>query len=220
MGGNEFIGYIDTDNEESDGYIDTDDEEVGFRYRLKDYDGDIEEEKRKIEERVSKIEDPKESQALYEELLYALGYDEYFARRPHFKSESYLINMRMCLRPDEDEDIERFIDRILRYTNMQRAPWPCARNILIVNPNRKFTFLNISKVDVWNKISRDIISEKGKTKLRREYLRTWEEDKDGQEYRFEVVFVELRENRKNEDEDDDNEFITACDRIKAKYFNS
>ena len=194
MGGDKEIdGYIDT---EFDGYIDTDtDEEKDkfFRYRLKDYDGDIEEEKRKIEERVSKIEDPEESQALYEELLYALGYDEYFARRPHFKSESYLINMRMCLKPNEDEDIERFIDRILRYTNMQRAPWPCARNILIVNCNRKFTFLNISKIDMWNKISRDEISEKGKTKLRREYLGTWDEGKDGQEYKFEVVFVELRE---------------------------
>ena len=117
MGGDKEIdGYIDTDTDEEEGTF--------FRYWLKDYDGDIEEEKRKIEERVSKIEDPEESQALYEELLYALGYDEYFAHRPHFKSESYLINMRMCIRPDEDEDIERFIDRILRYTNMQHAPWP------------------------------------------------------------------------------------------------
>ena len=186
MGGDKEIDeYIDTDT-------DTDEEEF-FKYRLKDYDGDIEEEKRKIEERVSKIEDPEESQALYEELLYALGYDEYFARRPHFKSESYLINMRMCLRPDEDEDIERFIDRILRYTNMQRTPWPCARNILIVNRNRKFTFLNISKVDASNKIGRDRILKKGKTKLQREYLRTWEEGKDDQKHKFEVVFVELRE---------------------------
>ena len=185
MGGDKEIdGYIDTD---------TDEEEEVFRYRLKDYDGDIEEEKRKIEERVSKIEDPEESEALYEELLYALGYDEYFARRPYFKSESYLINMRMCLRPDEDEDIERFIDRILRYTNMPCTPWPCARNTLIVNRNRKFTFLNISKVDASNKISWDRILKKGKTKLRREYLRTWEEGKDDQKHKFEVVFVELCE---------------------------
>ena len=220
MGGNEFIEYTDT--EEFDGYIDidTDDEEEVFWFRLKDYDGDIEEEKRKIEERVSKIEDPEESQALYEELLYALGYDEYFACRPYFKSESYLINMRMCIRPDEDEDIERFVDRILRYTNMQRTPWPCARNVLIVNPNRKFTFLNISKVDASNKIGMDGILKKGKTKLRREYLRTWEEGKDDQKHRFEVVFVELRENRRNRNEDDDNEFITACNRIKAEYCNS
>ena len=189
MGGDKEIdGYIDTD---------TDDEEEVFWFQLKDYDGDIEEEKRKIEERVSKIEDPKESQALYEELLYALGYDEYFARRPHFKSESYLINMRMCLKPDEDEDIERFIDRILRYTNMQRVPWPCAQNVLIVNRNRKFTFLNISKVeDASIKIGRYRILKEGKKKLRSEYLRTWEEGKDDQKHRFEVVFVELRENWK------------------------
>ena len=191
MGGDkEIVGYI----EEYDKDIDTDtdtDEEV-FRYWLKDYDGDIEEEKRKIEERVSKIEDPEESEALYEQLLNDLEYDEYFACRPHFKCESYLINMRMCLRPDEDEDIEKFINRILCYTNMERTPWPCARNILIVNHNRKFTFLNISKIDTLNKITWDRILEKGKTKLRREYLRTWEEGKDGQEYKFEVVFVELR----------------------------
>ena len=189
MGGDKEIdGYI----EEYDKDIDTDtDEEEVFRYWLKDYDGDIEEEKRKIEERVNKLEDPEESEALYEQLLNDLGYDEYFACRPHFKSESYLINMRMCLKPDEDEDIKKFIDRILHYTNMERTPWPCARNILIVNRNKKFTFLNISKIDASNKIGWDRILEKGKTKLRREYLRTWEEGKDDQEYKFEVVFVEL-----------------------------
>ena len=182
MGDNEFIGYTDTD-----------DEEDVFWFQLKDYDGDIEEEKRKIEECVSKIENPEEGQALYEELLYALGYDEYFARQPYFKSESYLINMRMCIRPDEDEDILQFIDRILRYTYMQRTTWPCAQNVLIVNPNRKFTFLNISKVDASNKIGMNIILKKGKTKLRREYLRTWKEGEDNKKYRFEVVFVKLRE---------------------------
>ena len=125
---------------------DIEEEEV-FRYWLKDYDGDIEEEKRKIEERVSKIEGPEESEDLYEQLLNDLEYDKYFTCRPHFKSESYLINMRMCLEPDEDEDIEKFIDRILHYTNMERTSSPCMRNILIVNRNRKFTFLNISKID-------------------------------------------------------------------------
>ena len=148
-----------------DFHEDIEEEEV-FRYWLKDYDGDIEEEKRKIEERVSKIEDPEERQDRYEELLNALEYDEYFALRPHFKSDSYLINMRMCLKPDEDEDIKKFIDRILCYTNMERTPWPCARNILIVDRNRKFTFLNISKIDTLNKITWDRILEKGKTKLR------------------------------------------------------
>ena len=182
MGDNEFIGYTHTD-----------DEEEVFWHQWKDYDGDIEEEKRKIEERVSKIEDPEKSQALYEELLYALGYDEYFARRPYFKSESYLINMRMCIRPDKDEDILQFVDRILRYTNMQRTPWSCAQNVLIVNRRRKFTFLNISKVDASNRIGMNIILKKGKTKLRREYLRTWEKGEDNQKYRFEVVFVKLCE---------------------------
>ena len=57
------------------------DKEV-FWFQLKDYDGDIEEEKRKIEEGVSKIEDSEKSQALYEELLYALGYDEYLILNP------------------------------------------------------------------------------------------------------------------------------------------
>ena len=70
--------------------------------------------------------------------------------------------MRMCLKPDEDEDIEKFIDRILCYTNMERTPWPCARNILIVNRNRKFTFLNISKIDTLNKITWDRILKKEK----------------------------------------------------------
>ena len=165
-----------------------------FWYWLKDYDGGIEEEKRKIEERVSKIEDPEERLDRYEDLLNDLEYDEYFACRPHFKCESYLINMRMSLKPDEDEDedIKKFIDRILRYTNIERTPWPCAQNVLIVNRNRKFTFLNISKIDTLNKITWDRILEKGKTKLRREYLRTWEEGKDDHEHKFEVVFVELR----------------------------
>ena len=172
--------------------IEEEEEEEVFRYWLKDYDGDIEEEKRKIEELVSKIEDPEERQDRYEDLLNNLEYDEYFACRPHFKCERYLINMRMCLKLDEDEDIKKFIDRILRYTNMERTPWPCAQNILIVNRNRKFTFLNISKIDTLNKITWDRILEKGKTKLRREYLRTWEEGKDDHEHKFEVVFVELR----------------------------
>ena len=170
---------------------DIEEEEV-FKYFLKDYDGDIEEEKRKIEELVYKIEDPEKRLDRYEELLNALEYDKYFAHRPHFKCESYLINMRMCFETHKDEDIEKFIDRILSYTNMERTSWPCMENILIVNRNRKFTFLNISKIDTVNKITWDRILEKGKTKLRREYLRTWEEGKDDREHKFEVVFVELR----------------------------
>ena len=212
----EIVGHIDTDDEEEgfkdwgvDCDIDTDDEEEGFKdwgldcdidtdeekerfkYWWEDYDGDIEEERMEIEERVSKIEDPKERLDRYEELLNALEYNEYFAYNPHFKCESYLINARMYLEKHKDEDIKKFIDRILYYTNMVRTPWPCAQNILIVNRNRKFTFLNNVKLDSFNKLSWDKVLEKGKTKLRREYLHTWEEGKDDLEYTYEVVFVEL-----------------------------
>ena len=185
MGGYKDIdGFIDTD-----GYIDTDEE--NYTYWWDNYDGDIEEEKRKIEELVSKIEDPEERLDRYEDLLNDLEYDEYFAHNLHFKCESYLINMRMCLKPGKDEDINEFIGRILCYANMTHTPWPCAQNILIMNHNKKFTFLNNVKIDALNKINWDRILEKGKTKLRREYLHTWEEGKDDQEYKFEVVFVEL-----------------------------
>ena len=171
--------------------IDTDEE--GYRCWWDDYDGDIEEERREIKERVSKIEDPEKRLARYEALLDALEYNEYFAHNRHFKSDSYLINMRMFLEPGEDEDIDEFIDRILIYANMEPASWPCMQNILIVNRNKKFTFLNNVKIDTLNKINWDRILEKGKTKLRREYLRTWEEGKDDLEYTYEVVFVRLGE---------------------------
>ena len=186
MGGDkEIVGYI----EEYDKDIDTDEE--GFKYWWEDYDGDIEEEKRKTEELVSKIEDPEERLDRYEALLNDLEYDVYFAHNLHFKSESYLINARMYLEEYKDEDIKKFIDRILYYTNMERTPWPCAQNILSVNRNRKFTFLNNVKIDALNKINWDRVLEKGKTKLRKEYLHTWEEGKEGQEHKFEVLFVKL-----------------------------
>ena len=131
----EIVEYIDTDDEEEgfknwgvDCDIDTDEEEKGFKYWWEDYDGDIEEERMEIEERVSKIEDPKERLGRYRELLNALEYDEYFAYNPHFKCENYLINVRMYLEKHKDEDIKKFIDRILYYTNMERTPWPCAQN--------------------------------------------------------------------------------------------
>ena len=79
------------------------DKEEGFKFWWEDYDGDIEEEERReIEERVSKIEDPEEREDRYEQLLNALEYDEYFACNPHFKCESYLINMRMSLEKHKD----------------------------------------------------------------------------------------------------------------------
>ena len=70
---------------------------------------------------------------------------------------------------------------------MENTPCPYKQNILIVNDNKKFTFLNTSKLNDLDKIL-----EKGKTKLRREYLRTWEEGNDDDEKKFRVVFVRLR----------------------------
>ena len=126
------------ENKEFHEYI----EEEGFKYWWEDYDGDIEEERREIEECVSKIEDPEEREAQYEQLLNALGYDEYFAHNFHFKSASFLINARIYVGhlTNEDEDIERFIDRILRYANMKRCPYSETQNMLIVNGNKKLTF--------------------------------------------------------------------------------
>ena len=71
-----------------------------------DSDGDIEEERRKIIERVNEIEDLEKRQEKYDELLMALEYDEYFAYNPHMKSESYLIDLRRyTLKKHKDEDI-------------------------------------------------------------------------------------------------------------------
>ena len=111
-------------NKEFHGYIEEygDIDEEGFKYCWEDYDGDIEE-KRKIEE---------------------------LTRRPYFKSESYLRNARMYLKEYKDENIKKFIDRILPYANMKRCPFSETQNILIVNGNRKFTFLNTTKRDIGN----------------------------------------------------------------------
>ena len=223
--------------------------EEGFKYWWEDYDGDIEEERREIKKCVSKIEDPKKREARYEQLLNALEYDEYFMNNPHLKCESYLINLRLHFRGCEDENIDDFVDRILLYTEMERTPCPYKQNILIVNGNKKFTFLNTSKLNTGNKLDWEKILEKGKTKLRREYsYRGWKEGDDDNEKKFKVVCVRLRENwgdeYRDDDEDDedneeftrmcviglkrklgneyrdDDEFIRVCDRIKAEYFNS
>ena len=190
--------------------------EEGFKFWWEDYDGDIEEERRETEERVSKIEDPEKREDRYEQLLNALEYDEYFACNRHLKCESYLINLRMRLEGYKDENIDEFVDRILRYTNITHTFCPCKQNILIVNGNRKFTFLNTGKVNTGNKLDWEKILEKGKTKLRREYLRTWGEGDDN-EKKFKVVCVRLHEYGEDEDKDDDNEFMLACEKIKEKY---
>ena len=138
-------------------------DEEGFKYCWEDYDGDIEEEeKRKIEE---------------------------LACRPYFKSESYLINARMYLKEYKDENIKKFINRILRYANMKRCPFSETQNILIVNGNRKFTFLNTTKRDIGNRPCLYDLSKKGETKLRREYEDRWIEGNDDDKRKFSVLWV-------------------------------
>ena len=138
-----------------------------------DYDGDIEEERRKIIERVKEIEDPDEREEKYEELLDKLEYNEYYAYNPHLKSESYLINLRdYKLKEHKDEDIEKFIEYILKYSRMTPADkGSIGENILIVNVNKKFAFLNSIKT-----LNEDKITEKGLIKMEREYEDEWGED--------------------------------------------
>ena len=133
-----------------------------------DYDGDIEEEERKIRELVKEIEDPAEREAKYEELLNGLEYNEYFAYNPHLKSETYLINLRIILDTLKNLDFNSFIWEILSRSNMIEANGDYeAQNIIIMNKNKKFTFLN--STDYNNLI------ERGLAKLRREYGNEWGE---------------------------------------------
>ena len=145
-----------------------------------EYDGDMEEEKRKIEERVSKTADPEERLETYERLLNAIEYNEYYAYNPHMKSESYLNNLRKDLRLYEDEDGEEFFYRILHYSRMDRCSENSAENILVLNINKKFTFLNNTK----KTISKGEIIKK----LQREYGDKWTQD----DARYEFMWVYVR----------------------------
>ena len=139
----------------------------------KNFNDDIEEERRKISELVKKIEDPEEGLDKYEELLDKLEYNEYYAYNPHLKSNSYLIDLRNYeLKEHENEDIDDFIEYIVNYSHMESVgAHSIVENILIVNVNKKFTFLNSIKT-----LDKDKIIEKGLIKMRREYGNEWRED--------------------------------------------
>ena len=150
----------------------------------KNFNDDIEEERRKISELVKKIVDPEERIDKYEELLDKLEYNEYYAYNPHLKSDSYLINLRNYeLKEHENEDIDEFIYYILDYSHMESvgAHSIIVENILIVNVNKKFTFLNSIKT-----LDKDKIIENGLIKMRREYGDEWGED---DEKIYEIVFL-------------------------------
>ena len=104
-----------------------------------DYDGDIEEERRKIIESVREIEGPEERLDKYEELLDKLEYNEYYAYNPRLKSDSYLIDLRNYeLKEHENEDIDDFIEYIVNYSHMESVgAHSIVDNILIVNVKKK-----------------------------------------------------------------------------------
>ena len=99
------------------------------------------------------------------------------------KSDSYLINLRNYeLKEHENEDINEFIDYILNYSEMESVDAHfIVENILIVNVNKKFTFLNSVKT-----LDKKKIIEKGLIKMRREYGDEWGED---DEKIYEIVFL-------------------------------
>ena len=102
---------------------------------------------------------------------------------------------------------------------MKRCPYSEAQNILIVNGNRKFTFLNTTNQDIGNYPCLLDLWKKGETKLRREYGDQWIEGCDNDDkWKYSVLWVKLYKWEKNED--DHNDFITVCNRIKEKYSNS
>ena len=149
----------------------------------KNFNDDIEEERRKILELVKKIEDPEERVDKYEELLDKLEYNEYYAYNPHLKSDSYLIDLRNYkLKEHENEYIDDFIEYILDYSHMESVgAYSIVENILIVNVNKKFTFLNSIKT-----LDMDKIKEKGLIKMQREYGDEWGED---DEKIYEIVLL-------------------------------
>ena len=103
---------------------------------------------------------------------------------------------------------------------MKRTSCPYKQNILIVNDNNKFTFLNTSKLDISNKHDWEEILEKGKTKLRREYLREgWKEGDDDYKRKFRVVCVKLltdEEYKKSQERE--GELVRLLHRLQTEFF--
>ena len=89
--------------------------------------------------------------------------------------------MRLRLRQYEDKDINEFISHVVKCSGMTKSQYS-AKNILIVNDNKKFTFLNSIKTFV-----KDEIIEKGKAKMRREYGDEWSEEDEETRMYIELV---------------------------------
>ena len=139
---------------------------------LVDYDGDMDETRRRLEYKVSTIEDPEERLLALERLLNAREYNEYFAYNPQFKSEDALIEIRMSMEEYIEEDFNNFVYHLLRCNMNNNNINP--DNILFVSENNKFTFLNrITDVIAFH------LADRGRDKMRREYENHWtKEDED------------------------------------------
>ena len=150
----------------------------GFKHWWEDHDGDIEEEKHKIEQRVLReIKDSEEQLDMIADELDKIEYNEYFAYNPQFRNETSLIILRGDLKRKnipEDVSIEEFIAHILDESFLFSCNYDNAENILIINLNKKFTFLNTIKLH--NDYDRMI--ERGIKKMKREYGNEWKEDDD------------------------------------------
>ena len=142
----------------------------------------IDEERRKIIERVKKeIEDPEKAADVIEKELDKIEYNEYFAYNTHLKSETYLIITRRMVDESKDLDFDSYISEILSCCNMTTTGGYDVQIFLVVNVNKKFTFLN--SIDQTN------IIERGLTKMRREYGNEWDE-RDEEIYK--IVATRLR----------------------------
>ena len=112
--------------------------------------GILKKKKYEIQQRVLReIKDPKEQLDKIEEELDKIEYNEYFAYNPQFKNETSLIILRNDLeRKDlpEDMTIDEFIIHILDESIMFSCGYDNAENFLIINFNKKFTFLNSKKL--------------------------------------------------------------------------
>ena len=143
-----------------------------------DYDGDIEEEKYEIEQRVLReIEDSEEQLDMIADELDKIEYNEYFAYNLQFRNECSLIILRKDLKRKnipEDVSIEEFIAHILDESFMFPCEYDNAQIFLIINFNKKITFLNTIKLH--NDYDRMI--ERGIKKMKREYGNEWKEDDD------------------------------------------
>ena len=151
-------------------------------------DRDIEEEVEKIKQYVEEIKDPEERLDIFQRKLEALEYDEYFAHNPQFLNEHRLSILRDEIKRDVPEDVSKYdlITHILDKSNMYSASYREVENILIMNVNKKFTFLNTIKVinDYHGTI------ERGLKKMKREYGNEWGEEDDEEIY--EIVPLALK----------------------------